>query len=110
MAGTKYGNTPQTDTARAARDELANPRRGRPPKKGQINPHEVAKKIQVSKLINVLEDVALGNTTITKERLKAIEILLRKAIPDLKALDVNASGEQKVTIEFLSNVKRKLDK
>lgn len=105
--GAKYGTEPRTETAKKSAAGMR--RRGRPPKSEQVNPRDVAKKIQVVKLIKVLEDVAINGTKISKERLKAIEILLRKAIPDLKAMDIEHSGEQKVVIEFLSNVKRKLD-
>lgn len=54
---------------------------------------EVRAKIQASQLINVLQNHALGNSTeeMTQSRLKAIEILLRKSVPDLSSIEMNAN-------------------
>lgn len=57
---------------------------------------DVRTKIQVSQLINVLQDHALGKTAdISASRMKAIEILLRKTLPDLSQTDgkVEVSGQ-----------------
>jgi hypothetical protein len=55
---------------------------------------EVRAKIQASQLINVLQNHALGtnDTELSQSRLKAIEILLRKSVPDLSAVQV--SGDE----------------
>jgi hypothetical protein len=51
---------------------------------------EVRTKIQTSQLINVLQDHALnGQTEIPPSRMKAIEILLRKALPDLSSTEIS---------------------
>lgn len=57
---------------------------------------EVRAKIQASQLINVLQNHALGkdDKELPSSRLKAIEILLRKSIPDLAAMQI--SGDIKV--------------
>jgi hypothetical protein len=51
---------------------------------------DVRMKIQASQLVNVLQNHALGLTDseITPTRLKAIEILLRKSVPDLSAVEM----------------------
>lgn len=50
---------------------------------------EVRARIQASQLINVLQGHALtGEGEITPTRLKAIEILLRKSVPDLSSVEV----------------------
>lgn len=56
---------------------------------------DVRTKIQASQLINVLQNYALGTSEseITMGRLKAIEILLRKSLPDLSATDIEISGK-----------------
>lgn len=57
---------------------------------------DVRTKIQASQLINRLQDHALGNLEkeLTGTQLKAIEILLRKSVPDLSQLQIsNAPGE-----------------
>lgn len=65
---------------------------------------DVRAKIQASQLINVLQNHALGLTEeLPQSRLKAIEILLKKTIPDLSQLDsnVNHSGEVGTTIQIV---------
>jgi hypothetical protein len=58
---------------------------------------EVRLKIQTSQLINKLQNHALndGEEEITPSRMKAIEILLKKSLPDLSA--VEHSGEVETT-------------
>ena len=51
---------------------------------------EWRKKIQTSMLVNRLYDNALGKIELTQSQQKSIEILLRKLIPDLKAIDHGA--------------------
>jgi hypothetical protein len=56
-------------------------------RKQLFHPDEVRAKIQVSQLINLLHDNAYGNLKeeLSPSRVKSVEILLRKAIPDLSA-------------------------
>jgi hypothetical protein len=67
---------------------------------------EVRAKIQASQLINVLQNHALGKTEeLSASRLKAIEILLRKSMPDLST--VSGAGENgehlgKLVVEFVN--------
>ena len=51
---------------------------------------EVRTKIQASQLINVLQNHALGEDgkELSATRLKAIEILLRKSLPDLQSVEI----------------------
>jgi hypothetical protein len=44
-------------------------------------------KIQTSMLINRLSDHALGNCELTSTQIKAIEILIRKTLPDLQSIE-----------------------
>lgn len=44
------------------------------------------KKIQASQLINRLESHALGEIELSSSQIKAIEVLLKKILPDLAAL------------------------
>ena len=52
---------------------------------------EVRTKIQTSQLVNVLQNHALGTDKIeiTPTRMKAIEILLRKSLPDLSSTEIS---------------------
>lgn len=67
----------------------------------KLHSAEVRAKIQASQLINVLQDHALtGQGELSPTRLKAIEILLRKSIPDLTAVALTgADGEGPVQFE-----------
>lgn len=54
---------------------------------------EVRSRIQVSQLINVLEKQALGQgEDLSQPRLKAIELLLRKSLPDLSSIELTGEG------------------
>jgi hypothetical protein len=53
------------------------------------NQDSVRDKIQVTQLVNVLQNHALGNAPkkLLPTRLKAIEILLKKTLPDQQAIE-----------------------
>jgi len=69
---------------------------------------EVRTKIQTSQLVNVLQNHALGKdeTEMTQTRMKAIEILLRKTLPDLSATELTGADgeaiEQNLTIKLVA--------
>lgn len=61
---------------------------------GRTHQDDVRRKIQASQLINVLQDHALtGEGEITPTRMKAIEILLRKSIPDLSSVELSGGDD-----------------
>lgn len=61
---------------------------GRP--MGKLHQADVRAKIQASQLINVLQKHALsGEGEIPLSRMKAIEILLRKSLPDLSSVEMS---------------------
>jgi hypothetical protein len=65
----------------------------------------VREKIQVTKLVQVLEDHALGKPTGTKmtaTRLKAVEMLLDKTLPNLASIKHETDAKQ-VTFMIGSN-------
>lgn len=51
---------------------------------------DVRAKIQTSQLVNRLTDHALGDTELSQTQVRAIEILIRKTLPDLQAIAVGA--------------------
>jgi len=58
----------------------------------RLNPRHqdmVRDKIQASQLINRLEDHALNGLELSQTQIKAIEILLKKSLPDLSAVEVS---------------------
>lgn len=65
---------------------------------------EIRTKIQVSALINRVQDYALGNLSddeVSSNRLNAIKLLLSKTLPDLSSVEVDSKGEQTVTIKVI---------
>lgn len=63
---------------------------------------EVRLKIQASQLINVLQNHALGKTKeLPVSRLKAIEILLRKSVPDLSQVNATVQAEVGLTVKIV---------
>jgi len=58
---------------------------GRPMNK--LHQADVREKIKSSQLINRLTDHALGDLELSNTQVRAIEILLKKSIPDLSAVE-----------------------
>jgi len=82
------------------------------PKHIKINASHAAKtreKIQTTQLINVLTKHALEDSDLSATRIKAIEILLRKTLPDLKQVEVTGEDggavrvDNKFTIEIVKS-------
>jgi hypothetical protein len=68
---------------------------GRPINK--LHQDDVRKKIQVSQLLNVLQNHALGTTeNLSPTRMKAIEILLRKSMPDMASITISGDSDQPI--------------
>ena len=66
---------------------------------------QVRTKIQVSQLINVLHDHAFGVIEEMKPtRMKAIEILLKKALPDLSATEISGDGDAPIGIKVITGI------
>jgi len=75
---------------------------------GKLHQDDVRRKIQASQLINVLQDHALtGEGEITPTRMKAIEILLRKSIPDLSAVELSGDSDNPVNMVHSIAIKLK---
>lgn len=63
---------------------------GRPMNK--LHQDDVRKKIQASQLLNRLTDHAFGEVELSQSQIKAIEILLKKSLPDLSAVELTGAG------------------
>ena len=63
---------------------------------------DVRAKIQTSQLINRLTDHALGEVELSPTQVRAIEILLKKRLPDLQAMQL--SGDDENPIEVVTEV------
>lgn len=65
----------------------------------------VRDKIQASKLIELLQEYAFGIVEeIPSGRMKAIEILLKKSIPDLSAVELTGDPEAPVVMKVITGV------
>jgi hypothetical protein len=69
----------------------------------KLHQEDVRKKIQVSQLLNVLQKQALEEDApeLSATRLKAIEILLRKSLPDLSQVALTGGEGGPVQIEAI---------
>lgn len=60
----------------------------------KLHQEDIRLKIKTSQLINVLQNHALDSAgEITPTRMKAIEILLRKSLPDLSSVTISGDPE-----------------
>ena len=73
---------------------------GRPMNK--LHQDDVRAKIQASQLVNVLQNHALNGTELANSRIKAIEVLLRKSIPDLQSVTV--SGNEDSPLQTITRI------
>jgi hypothetical protein len=63
---------------------------------------EVRTKIQTSQLINRLTDHALNGPCLDASQVRAIEILMKKTLPDLSAVQV--SGDEDNPLEVITRI------
>ena len=65
-----------------------------------FHPNYVREKIRASQLINRLHKCAFGEISLTMTQLRAIEILLRKSIPDLAAAEIKSEQTYRYVVEL----------
>ena len=67
---------------------------------------EVRTKIQTSQLINVLQNHALGleANDLSPTRMKAIEVLLRKSLPDLSSTEITGDPESPLEVKIVTGI------
>jgi hypothetical protein len=65
-----------------------------------VHPEHVRQKIQMHRLIALLHECAFGKVELSMPRLRAIEILLRKAIPDLTATAITADVTHRYVMQL----------
>ena len=65
-----------------------------------FHPDYVREKIRASQLINRLQKCAFGEISLTITQLRAIEILLRKSIPDLAAAEMKLEQTHRYVVEL----------
>ena len=72
---------------------------GRPMNK--LHQADVRSKIQASQLVNRLTDHALGHTELSNTQVRAIEILLKKTIPDLQSVELTGDPDKPVGFQLI---------
>jgi hypothetical protein len=71
---------------------------------------ETRLKIQVSQLINRLQDHVLGQVDLTPSQIQAAQILLKKALPDLQAMELQGASEDgSIPVTLVTGVRRPTD-
>jgi len=67
---------------------------------------EIRTKIQTSQLINVLQNHALGadEIEITPTRMKAIEPLLKKSLPDLTSTEITGDPDAPLEVKVVTGI------
>ncbi len=68
-------------------------------KPGAFHSQITREKIRATELVNRLQDCAFGKIELTMTQLRAIEILLRKCVPDLVQTDINATSTIRYVVE-----------
>jgi len=75
----------------------------------KLHQEDVRAKIKTSQLVNRLSDHALGELELTATQIKAIEVLIRKTLPDLSAVEMDHSGEVTTTHDLSAYSPAELD-
>ena len=65
---------------------------------------EVRARIQASVLIGLLESHAMGEIELSASRIRAIELLLKKSIPDLQSVELTGNSEEPVTMKIITGI------
>jgi hypothetical protein len=63
---------------------------------------ETRAKIQASQLINRLQDHVFGSVDVSSSQMKAIEILLKKSLPDLQSVELTGNQDNPVAVTDVS--------
>ena len=71
-----------------------------------FHPDYVREKIRASQLINRLQSCAMGEIELTMQQIRAIEILLRKCIPDLAAAEIKSEQTHRYVVEVPPELSR----
>lgn len=65
---------------------------------------EVRARIQASVLIGLLESHAMGETELSASRIRAIELLLKKSIPDLQSVELTGNDDNPVALKVITGI------
>jgi hypothetical protein len=66
---------------------------------GSRNTEMTRRAIQATKLVQRLQKCALGELELTKEQIRAIEVLLKKTLPDLSSVELTGDADNPVKFQ-----------
>ena len=69
---------------------------GRP--MGKLHQDDVRSKIQTSQLLNRLTEHALGIIELSQSQVRAIEILIKKTLPDLSSIELKGDADSPLSL------------
>jgi hypothetical protein len=70
---------------------------------GKQHADKTRQKIKVTQIVNRLNKVVIGEVEMTAQQIKAAEILLRKALPDLSAVH-STDGESRTLEDWINEL------
>jgi hypothetical protein len=72
---------------------------------------ETRARIQTSQLINRLQNHALGTEVdeLKQSQLRAIEILLKKSLPDLQSTEITGDSDSPMQLKIITGIPKKSD-
>lgn len=73
----------------------------------KLNPRHqqlIRDKINAGILVERLTECALGQLELTSQQMKAIEILLKKSVPDLSAVEMTGDADAPVLLKIITGV------
>jgi hypothetical protein len=68
-------------------------------KPGKFHSDAARERIRAAQLVNRLQSCAMGEIDLTMTQIRAIEILLRKCLPNLVQTDISATSTQRYVVE-----------
>lgn len=73
----------------------------------KLNPRHqqlIRDKINAALLVERLTECALGSIELTSQQMKAIEILLKKSVPDLSSVEMTGDADAPVIVKVITGV------
>jgi hypothetical protein len=73
----------------------------------KLNPRHqqlIRDKINAGLLVERLTECALGQTELTSQQMKAIEILLKKSVPDLSSVEMTGDADAPILLKVITGV------
>jgi hypothetical protein len=73
---------------------------------GLRHAEQTRRAIQATKLVQRLQNCAMGSLDLTKEQIRSIEILLKKTLPDLSSVELTGDADNPVRVQGIIDLVR----